>query len=912
MNLSGSLLSGMSGPRLFGPIETARRLRDGLFGAIFSAISRVIFSVWCGLLPCLLSGAAADEYDFPRRPDIVFILADDLGYGDLGCYGRTDIRTPRLDQMAAEGVRLTAHYANGAECTPTRAAFLTGRYQQWIGGLECAIGTGNLGRYDDAARLRETHDLGLPDSLPTLPALLQKSGYQTALFGKWHLGYEPRFGPLQHGFDEAFYCVGGEMDYFHFTDNADLYNLYHNGKPVERSGYFTDLMTDAALQYLQQPRTGPRFIYLPYTCPHSPFQGPGDRRPERLPKDSRLWKQGSAPPDVYRAMIEHMDRRIGDILDAVGDDTLVVFTSDNGGTRSARNAPCRGIKGSTFEGGIRVPAIIRWPHHVAAGTTCELPTLTFDWTRTFADLAGVAFPETHPADGLNILHALRTPPSPRTLFWRKPRGQQVWKGVRDGHLKYVVDRRGDRERAYLFDLLADEGETVNLITERADDATRLRRLYDQWEVTTRRHRRGKLEDTWTATSPRQEIRPAFTAHPDGSLAITADDRPGLCGSWVRNFSVTPGQCYEFSARCAATGQLHPRREVLSRLVWKDKDGQPVYRQHKATMVLTKAGGRVRAEPEFPRAVTVDDHLQFSGTYRAPAGAATVSVELHLRWATPRSGVSWSEIRLEPVSQMPTRPVRIATVHYRPQAGTTNAEKCAQFARFAAEAEQQQVDLLVLPETLTYYKSGRTHVECAEPVPGPSTNYFGKLAQAHNTYIVAGLIERDQHLVYNTSVLLGPDGQLVGRYRKVTLPRGEIEAGLTPGDELPVFETRFGKLGMMICYDGFFPEVARELANKGAEIIAWPVWGCNPLLAPARACENHVYVVSSTYTSADSNWIRSAIYAHDGSMLAAAQEFGTMAIADVDLEQRLHWQSLGDFKAQLPAHRPVINTQTTSP
>jgi len=195
-------------------------------------------------------------------------------------------------------------------------------------------------------------------------------------------------------------------------------------------------------------------------------------------------------------------------------------------------------------------------------------------------------------------------------------------------------------------------------------------------------------------------------------------------------------------------------------------------------------------------------------------------------------------------------------------------------------------------------------ECAEPVPGPSTEYFGKLAQQHNLYIVAGLIERDGKTLYNTAALIGPDGKLVGKYRKVTLPRNEIEAGITPGHDYPVFDTRFGKVGMMICYDGFFPEVARALAVQGAEVIAWPVWGCNPLLAKARACENHVYVVSSTYTDAtERDWMISGIFDHYGDVLAEAKEWGTLAITEVELSAPTHWHSLGDFKAQMQSHRP---------
>ncbi|MEX2287585.1 MAG: carbon-nitrogen hydrolase family protein [Planctomycetaceae bacterium] len=415
-------------------------------------------------------------------------------------------------------------------------------------------------------------------------------------------------------------------------------------------------------------------------------------------------------------------------------------------------------------------------------------------------------------------------------------------------------------------------------------------------------------DGWQAASPRDEIRPEFSRVAENGggnsarLVIQCDDRPGLDGSWTRKFPVHGGRFYQFRAYRRVEHVANPQRSCPVRLVWLDDDGQRVPDDRRVVSRYND-GAPPMAETEHPSDKPVDASgwTEVSQIYQAPLKATQAYVELHLMWA-PGGRAEWRDVSLKETEAPASRKVRLATIHFRPGGKTPDAN-CRAFAPLIKEAADKGADLVVLPETLTFYGSDKTPVEVAEPIPGPSTDYFASLAQKHNLYLVVGLYERADHLVYNVAVLIGPDGKVAGKYRKVTLPDGEADVGIAPGNEYPVFQTRFGSVGMMVCYDGFFPEVARELSNRGAEVIAWPVWGCSPDLARARAVENHVYVVSSTYTDVSLNWMISAVYDRTGEVLSQATEWGTVAITEVDLSQPTRWRSLGDFKARIPRHKP---------
>src|SRR5688572_11870486 len=326
-----------------------------------------------------------------RAPNILFILADDLGFGDLSCYGRPDYRTPNLDRLAREGLRFTSNYTAAAVCSPTRVALMTGRYPARL-----PVGLKEPLVYGD-------HSVGLPPEHPTPASLLKAAGYSTALIGKWHLGFLPEHGPLRHGFDEFYGILGATVDYFNHRAPPGQLDLHEGNVTVDHAGYMTDLLTDRAVQFVRRRHNAPFYLALHYTAPHWPWEGPGDSAASRRYRTvadtvKDRYVQGYADggsPRVFAAMMQRLDEGVGRVLRALEDaghsrDTFVVFTSDNGGERYSFNWPAGAGKGSLRDGGIRVPAIVRWPGRVSAGRTTDQSVITMDWTATMLGLAGAA------------------------------------------------------------------------------------------------------------------------------------------------------------------------------------------------------------------------------------------------------------------------------------------------------------------------------------------------------------------------------------------------------------------------------------------------------------------------------------------------------------------------------------------
>lgn len=406
---------------------------------------------------------------------------DDLGYGDIGSYGAKDARTPNLDRLAREGVRLTNAYANAPNCSPTRAGLISGRYQQRYG-IEWPLGA----LPDDSLR-------GLPANGSTLPALLRKNGYTTGLIGKWHLGFKPEFGPNAHGFDEFFGFVSGAVGYYTHRQSDGRPDLYENLTPIESPGYLTDQITRRAVSFVDRNAAQPFFLEIAYNAVHWPFNVPDMPASSHAvlhpaePGQPRLFQGPIAAVPATRSdyvrMLERTDKGVGEVLAALErrgltKNTLVIFTSDNGGEWLSRNEPLRNRKHTLWEGGIRVPLLLRWPGQLPAKKTSAQVAITMDLTASILAATGATVPATYKLDGVNLLPMLsgRSPALEREVFWRIARPYQQ-RAVRSGAWKLVQDGRN----FYLFDVLRDPGERNDLTASRPDVVRKLNAALDEWE-----------------------------------------------------------------------------------------------------------------------------------------------------------------------------------------------------------------------------------------------------------------------------------------------------------------------------------------------------------------------------------------------------------------------------------------------
>lgn len=401
-----------------------------------------------------------------RRPNIVLIMADDLGYGDLGITGRKDYATPAIDAIGRDGVVMTQAYSAAPVCTPTRVALSTGRYPA----------RNPIGLYEPLT----TQAIGLATDPPTLGRLLQDVGYETALIGKWHLGLTPPFHPIRHGYSDFYGFLGAAVDYQSHVDTETRGRLFFDGeRPIQVEGYVTDLFAERAVDYVSRRHDAPFFLNLQYNAPHWPWQGPADA----VYPDSLRWVRGGSP-EIYARMMESLDGGVGRVIEAVKRsgierETLVVFTSDNGGERFSHMGPFSEGKMSLWEGGIRVAALVRWPNMIPPGSSTDQLSITMDWTATISALAGATPDASAPFDGIDLMPALTGSAAlqERELFWRLHQRRQQ-KAMRSGRWKYLETESGE----HLFDLADDAGEKRDRKADQPDVLNRLRARYAEWET----------------------------------------------------------------------------------------------------------------------------------------------------------------------------------------------------------------------------------------------------------------------------------------------------------------------------------------------------------------------------------------------------------------------------------------------
>jgi arylsulfatase A-like enzyme len=448
-------------------------------------------------------------------PNILFILADDLGYADVSCYGRPDLKTPAVDRLAAKGLRFTQAYANSAVCSATRTALITGRYQYRL----------RIGLEEPLAR---NPDVGLPPEQPTLPSLLKKVGYSSTLVGKWHLGVLPKFGPLKSGYDHFYGFRGGAVDYFSHRSSIGTDDLWDDDIAIHQAGYLTDLLGKRAVEVVNgYARTRqPFLISLHFNAPHWPWEAVGDEaESKRLGKlGTELYDFGGGSQRTYQRMIEEMDRQVGRVLEALDrngltENTIVIFTSDNGGERFADTWPFTGRKTELLEGGLRIPALISWPAQIPQGRTTDQVAISMDWMPTLLSAVGARPDPAYPTDGMDMLPILtqHATPTPRKLFWRYKANAQ--RAARHGDYKYLKIL----DNTFLFNVVEDPLERANLKERKKEIYAQMVREWHAWNASMLR----EIQESYTDSFSGEQLADHFGAKKsDGvpDVPISPDDQ----------------------------------------------------------------------------------------------------------------------------------------------------------------------------------------------------------------------------------------------------------------------------------------------------------------------------------------------------------------------------------------------------